>query len=185
MTTKNAQGAAAEVERLEGEVENLAGQLASARRSTQEAEHEIGTISARRKEIGLAVFREDPEAVEELAELRSRAASAEETLEVSVGASEQLERRLGEAKKELAEARVRVHHEKYGELQNQSAALDAERDELGKRLAEVLGRQADLYHDQVQAVRESGDGDQANSMFLSGDGGRAWLELMFARWLLR
>ncbi len=45
--------------------------------------------------------------------------------------------------------------------------------------------EADLYHDQVQAVRESGDGDQANSMFLSGDGTRDWLELTFARWLLR
>ncbi len=185
MTTQNAQGAAAEVQRLQGEVENLAGQLASARRSTQEAEREIGTVKARRKEIGLAVFREDPEAVEELAELRSRAASAEETLEVSAGASEQLERRLGEAKKALTEARVRVHHEKYGELQNQSAALDAERDELGKRLAEVLDRQADLHLGMVNEVRQSGAGDEANSMFVSGNGTRDWLELTFARWLLR
>ncbi len=185
MATKNAQGAAAEVQRLEGEVENLAGQLASARQSARGAEQEIGTISARRKEIGLAVFREDPEAVEELAELRSRAASAEETLEVSVGASEQLGRRLGEAKEALAEARIRVHREKADELYRQSAALDAEREELGKRLAEVLDRQADLHHDRVQAVRQSGDHDRANSMFVSGNGTRDWLELVFARWLLR
>ncbi len=185
MTTKNVQGAAAAVERLEGEAERLAEQLASARQSARDAEQEIGTISARRKEIGLAVFREDPAAVEELAELRARATSAEETLEVSGGASEQLERRLGEAKKELAEARVRVHREKYGELQNQSAALDAERDELGKRLAEVLGRQADLHLDMVNEVRQSGAGDEANSMFVSGNGTRDWLELTFARWLLR
>ncbi len=185
MTTQNAQGAVADVERLEGEVSNLAEQLASAQRSARDAEQEIRAISARRKSLGLAVFQEDPEAVEELAGLRTRAASAEETLEVSVGASEQLERRLGEAKEALAEARIRVHREKADELYRQSAALDAERDELGKRLAEVLDRQADLYHDQVQAVRETGDVDQANSMFLSGDGGRDWLELTFARWLLR
>ncbi len=185
MTTQNAQGAVADVERLEGEVENLAGQLASARRSARGAEQELETVSARRKEIGLAVFREDPEAVAELAELRARATSAEETLEVSAGASEQLERRLGEAKKQLAEARVRVHHEKYGELQNQSAALDAERDELGKRLAEVLDRQADLHLDMVNEVRQSGAGDEANRMFVSGNGTRGWLELTFARWLLR
>jgi chromosome segregation ATPase len=116
MTTQNAQGAAAEVQRLQGEVENLAGQLASARRSTQEAEREIGTVKARRKEIGLAVFREDPAAVEELAELRARATSAEEALEVSAGASEQLERRLGETKDALAEARIGVHREKADEL---------------------------------------------------------------------
>ncbi len=142
-------------------------------------------MKARRKEIGLAVFREDAEAVEELAELRARATSAEETLEVSGGASEQLERRLGEAKDALAEARVRVHREKADELYRQSAALDAEREELGKRLAEVLDRQADLHHDRVQAVRQSGNSDQANSMFLSGNGTRDWLELMFSRWLLR
>ncbi len=185
MTTQNAQGAAAEVERLEGEVENLAGQLASARQSARDAEHELGTISARRKEIGLSVFEGDEAAQRELADLRARAASAEEALEVSGGASEQLARLLEEKKKALAQARVRVHREKADELQRQSSALDGERDELGKRLAEVLNLQADLYHDQVQAVRESGYGDQANSMFLSGDGGRAWLELMFSRWLLR
>ncbi len=182
MTTQNAQGAAAEVQRLQGEVENLAGQLASARRSTQEAEREIGTVKARRKEIGLAVFREDPAAVEELAGLRVRAASAEETLEVSAGASEQLGRRLGETKEALAEARIRVHREKADELYRQSAALDAEREELGKRLAEVLDRQAVLHHDRVQAVREY-DGDEANRMFVSGDGTRGWLEGRFARWL--
>jgi hypothetical protein len=37
----------------------------------------------------------------------------------------------------------------------------------------------------VQAVRQSGNSDQANSMFLSGNGTRDWLELMFSRWLLR
>ncbi len=185
MATKNVQAAAAEAERLEGEVENLAGQLASARRSTQEAEREIGTVKARRRELGLAVFREDPEAVEELAELRSRAARAEETLEVSVGASEQLERRLGEAKKELAEARVKVHRERYDELYRESAALDPERDELAKRLAEILDKQADLHLDMVNEVRQSGDGDEANRMFVSGNGTRDWLELTFARWLLR
>ncbi len=185
MATKNVQGAAAEAERLEGEAERLAEQLSSARQSARDAEQELGMISARRKEIGLAVFREDPAAVEELAELRSRAASAEETLEVSVGASEQLGRRLGEAKEALAEARIRVHREKYGELQNQSAALDAERDELGKRLAEVLDRQADLHLGMVNEVRQSGDGDEANRMFVSGNGTRDWLELMFSRWLLR
>lgn len=184
MTTNSLQGAAAEVERLEGETERLAGQLASARRSAREAEHEIGAMGARRKEIGLAVFREDGEAVEELAELRSRAARAEETLEVSVGASEQLERRLGETKKALAEARVRAHRERYDELYHQSSALDPERDELAKRLAEVLDKQSGLHLDMVNAVRQY-DGDQANSMFVAGNGTRDWLELSFARWLLR
>jgi chromosome segregation ATPase len=185
MATKNVQGAAAEAERLEGEAERLAEQLASARQSAREAEREIGTVKARRKEIGLAVFRKDPAAVEELAELRARATSAEETLEVSGGASEQLERRLGEAKDALAGARIGVHREKADELYRQSAALDAEREELGKRLAEVLDRQADLHHDRVQAVRQTGDHDRANSMFVSGNGTRDWLELTFARWLLR
>ena len=184
MTTNSFQGAAAEVERLEGEVEGLVGQLASAHRSAREAEQEIGAMSARRKEIGLAVFREDEEAVEELAELRSRAASAEETLEVSVGASEQLERRLGETKKALAEARIQVLRERYSELYRQSSELDPERDELVRRLAEILDRQSDLHLDMVNAVRQY-DGDGANGMFLSGDGTRDWLELAFARWLLR
>ncbi len=185
MPTHNAQGAAAEVERLEGEAENLAGQLASARRSARDAEQELETVSARRKEIGLAVFREDEEAVAELAELRARATSAEETLEVSGGASEQLERRLAETKKALTEARVRVHRERYAELQRQSSALDPERDELAKRLAEVLDKQADLHLDMVNEVRQTGDHDSANSMFVSGNGTRDWLELAFARWLLR
>ena len=185
MPTKAEQGAAAEVERLEVEAEALAGQLASARQSAREAEQEIAAISARRKEIGLAVFREDEDAIEELAGLRSRAARAEETLEVSVGASEQLERRLEETKKALTEARVRVHRERADELARRSAALIPERNELAERLAEVLAEQSDLHHDRVQAVRQAGDGDQANSMFVSGDGTRDWLELRFARWLLR
>lgn len=182
MTTKTVQGVVAEVERLEGEVESLAGHLASARQSAWEAEHEIGAISARRKEIGLAVFREDQEAVEELAELRSRAASAEETLEVSRGAAEQLERRLGETKKALEEARVRVHRERAGELARQSDALDPEREDLAKRLREVLDKQAELHLDTVNEVRQY-DGDGANSMFVNGNGTRGWLEARFGRWL--
>ncbi len=184
MTTKNVQDAVADVERLEGKVENLAGQLASARQSAREAEQEIGAISARRKDIGLSVFEGDAAAQRELADLRARAASAEETLEVSAGASEQLERRLGEAKGVLTEARVRVHHERYAELQRQSAALDPERDELAKRLREILDKQADLYFDMQNVVRQY-DGDRANRMFVSGDGLRDWLEGTFARWLLR
>ena len=182
MTTNSVQGAAAEVERLEEEVEGLAGQFAAARRSAREAEQEIGTISARRKQIGLAVFREDGEAVEEPAELRARAARAEETLEVSVGASEQLERRLGETKKALTEARVRIHRERADERARQGAALIPERDELAERLAEVLGKQSDLHHDRVQAVRQY-DSDAANGMFVSGSGTREWLEARFGRWL--
>ncbi len=182
MTTKNVQGAAAEVQRLEGEVENLAGQLASARRSARGAEQELGMISVRRKEIGLAVFREDPAAVEELAGLRSRATSAEETLEVSAGASEQLERRLGEAKDALAEARVRVHREEADELYRRSRDLDGKRDELAEELRAVLEEQARLDFDRAQAVRLY-DGDEANRMAIAGDTTGDYLRSAFARWL--
>ncbi len=184
MPTHNAQGAAAEVERLEGEAENLAGQLASARRSARDAERELETVSARRKEIGLAVFREDPEAVEELAELRARATSAEETLEVSVGAAEQLERWLGETKKALTEARISVHREKADELYRRSAELDPKRDELARQLFEVLEEQARIGSERMQEVRWY-DQDEANRRAVSGDGVREWLEGAFARWLLR
>lgn len=184
MPTKPVQGAAANVERLEGEAERLTEQLASARRRAREAEHEIGGISARRKALGLAVFQEDEAAIEELAELRARAATAEETLEVSGGAAEQLERRLGETKKALTEARERIHRERADKLYRQSETLDPERDDLARRLGEVLDKQADLHLDRVNAVRQY-DGDQANSMFVSGNGTRDWLELAFARWLLR
>ncbi len=184
MTTQNAQGAAAEVQRLQGEVENLTGQLASARQSARDAEHEIGTISARRRELGLAVFREDPEAVEELAELRARAASAEETLEVSVGASEQLERRLGETKEALTEARISVHREKADELYRRSAELDPKRDELARQLFEVLEEQVRLDSDRMQEVRWF-DQDEANRRAVAGPGVREWLEGEFGRWLLR
>ncbi len=182
MATKNVQGAAAEVDRLQGEVENLTGQLASARQSARDAEHEIGAISARRRELGLAVFREDPAAVEELAELRSRAASAEETLEVSAGASEQLERRLGETKEALAEARIRVHREKADELYRQSAELDPKRDELARQLFEVLEEQARIDSDRMQEVRWF-DQDEANRRAVAGDGVAEWLRGAFARWL--
>ncbi len=182
MSTKNVQDAAAEVQRLQGEVENLAGQLASARRSTQEAEREIGTVKARRRELGLAVFQEDAAAVEELAELRSRAARAEETLEVSVGASEQLERRLGEAKKELAEARIGVHREKADALYRQSAELDPKRDELARQLFEVLEEQVRIDSDRMQEVRLF-DQDEANRRAVAGDGVAEWLRGAFARWL--
>ncbi len=117
--------------------------------------------------------------------MRARATSAEETLEVSAGAAEQLERRLGETKKALTEARISVHRERYDALYRQSKALDPERDELAKRLAEVLEKQAAIHSDMVNEVRQTGDHDRANSMFVSGNGTRNWLEGAFARWLLR
>ncbi len=45
--------------------------------------------------------------------------------------------------------------------------------------------------DQIDALIErrsrgvDPDGDEANRMFVSGNGTRDWLELTFARWLLR
>ncbi len=97
----------------------------------------------------------------------------------------EFDRMIKEARGRLGEAREGVHRERYAELQNQSAALDPERDELAGRLAEILDKQADLHLDMVNEVRQSGDGDEANSMFVSGNGTRDWLELTFARWLLR
>ncbi len=182
MTTQNTQGAATEVERLDGEAENLAEQLASARRSVRDAEHELGTISARRKEIGLSVFEGDEAAQRELADLRARAASAEEALEVSGGASEQLTRLLEEKKKALAQARVRVHREEADELYRRSRDLDGRRDELAEELRAVLEEQARLGFDRAQAVRLY-DGDEANRMAIAGDTTGDYLRSAFARWL--
>ncbi len=107
------------------------------------------------------------------------------SVRVAKSAVPEFDKMIAEARERLAEAREQVHRERAAELSRQSTGLDAERDELAGRLVEILDKQADLYHDMVNEVRQSGDGDEANRMFVSGNGTRDWLELVFARWLLR
>nr|MDP9474517.1 hypothetical protein [Actinomycetota bacterium] len=120
---------------------------------------------------------------EELEDLEDEHDALARSVRVAKSAVPEFDKMIAEAKERLAEAREQVHRERYAELQRQSAALDPERDKLAKRLVEILDKQADLHLGMVNEVRQSGDGDEANRMFVSGNGTRSWIEDRFSRWL--
>ncbi len=172
------------VEGLEAEVGELRRRRAEAIAQIRSAEERFGELEERRTVLSPRTFSGDKEATAELEQVEDEHDRLARSMRVAKSAVPEFGRMLKEAEGRLAEARERVRREKADQLYRQHAALDAERDEVGKRLAELLNRQADLYHDRVQAVREY-DRDEANRMFVSGNGTRDWLELTFARWLLR
>ena len=172
------------VANLEAEVEELVRRRAEAVAQIHHAEERFEKLEARRAALSSRTFSGDEEAARELQDLEDEHDRTARSARVARSAVPEFDRMLTEARGRLREARVRAHRERYDELYRQSVALDPERDELAKRLAEVLDRQSDLHLDMVNAVRQY-DGDGANSMFVSGNGTRDWLELAFARWLLR
>ncbi len=167
------------VEKLEAEVERLEGRLQAARQSAREAEEELGEIRARRKEIGLAVFEEDAEAVEELARLRTKAATSEEALEVSSGAAGKLVRLLEEAKGRLAEEKRNLHRQRYEEIARERYALDEEIEEAADKLAEGLDRLSDLDGKQHAEGRAGG----LDPSYDIHDLTRGWLSSRFREYL--
>ncbi len=185
MPTKAGQGLAARVEALEAEAADLSRRRAEALAQIRSAEERFGELEERRTALSPKAFSGDAEAAAELERVEEEHDRLARSVRVARSAVPEFDRMLEDARKKRTEAARDVHRERYAELQRQSAALDPERDELGKRLAEVLDKQADLHLDMVNEVRQSGDGDGANSMFVSGNGTRDWLELTFARWLLR
>ncbi|MDP9488160.1 MAG: hypothetical protein M3Q49_20625 [Actinomycetota bacterium] len=179
MSTTKREELSALVERLEAEVERLEGRLQAARQSARKAEEELGAIRARRKEIGLKVFEEDEEAVEELARLRTNAAASEETLEVSRGAADKLVRLLEEAKGRLAEEKRNLHRQRYEELARERYALDEEIEAAADKLAEGLDRLSGLDGEQYTEGRAGG----LDPSYDVHDLTRGWLSSRFREYL--
>jgi chromosome segregation ATPase len=179
MPTTKREELSALVERLEAEVERLEGRLQAARQSARKAEEELGEIRARREEIGLEVFEEDEEAVEELARLRTSAASSEEALEVSSGAADKLVRLLEEAKGRLAEEKRNLHRQRYEELARERYALDGEIEAAAHKLAEGLDRLSGLDGKQHAEGRAGG----LDPSYDIHDLTRGWLSSRFRDYL--
>ena len=77
-------------------------------------------------------------------------------------------------------ARRAVHERRYGDLLAERDALTPRAEELAKELREVLERQASLYADAGQDLRQSGEHDRANAMHVNGMAAtRGWLEQRF------
>ncbi len=185
MSTTKREELTALVERLEAEIDELSRRRAEALAQIRSAEERFGELEERRAALSPKVFSGDEEARGELEDLEDEHDALARSVRVAKSAVPEFDKMIAEARKKRAEAARDVHRERYAELQRQSSALDGERDELAGRLVEILDKQADLHLGMVNEVRQSGDGDEANRMFVSGNGTRDWLELMFARWLLR
>ncbi len=185
MSTTKREELTALVERLEAEIDELSRRRAEALAQIRSAEERFEALEERRAALSPKVFSGDAEAAAELERVEEEHDRLARSVRVARSAVPEFDRMLEDARKKRTEAARDVHRERYAELQRQSAALDPERDELARRLAEILDKQADLHLDMVNEVRQSGDGDEANRMFVSGNGTRDWLELTFARWLLR
>ncbi len=179
----NTQSPEARVEAIEAEEAQLAGQLAEAQRSVRAAEQRLHAIDERTAAIASRSFSGDAEAQQEVEDIEEEAVRLTRSLKVARAAAEDFGRMLKEAKGRLREAELQVHQERVAELSRQRAALDPERDELAKRLFEVLDQQSRLHADAGQELRHAGRGDEANSMYVNGDGTREWLESTFSQWL--
>lgn len=92
------------------------------------------------------------------------------------------ERRRAEAEeaKRKAEEEAKSRREKIAE---EMGELDAEREGLAKRLAEVHERYQELNWDMIQEVNRY-DQERANGMAVAhGSASRTWVEDRFSRWL--
>ncbi len=183
MPTTKREELSALVERLEAEIDELSRRRGEALARIRSAEERFEELEERRAALSPKAFSGDEEAAAELEQVEDEHDRIARSSRVARSAVPEFDRMIKEARGRLGEAREGVHRERYAELQNQSAALDPERDELAGRLVEILDKQADLHLDMVNEVRQSGDGDEANRMFVSGNGTRSWIEDRFSRWL--
>lgn len=127
----------------------------------------------------------------EARESLDRLAAKREELQRQLETTELTEKRLREREEERrraeaeeaerkAEEEAKARREKIAE---EMGELDAEREGLAKRLAEILERHQELNWEMIQEVNRY-DTERANGMAVAhGSAPRYWVEDRFSRWL--
>ncbi len=127
----------------------------------------------------------------EAGEALDRLADKREELRRQLETTERTERRLREREEErrraeAEEAKRRAEEEakaRCEELAEEMGELDAEREGLAKRLAEILERYQELDWEMIQEVNRC-DTERANGMAVAhASAVRTWVEDRFSRWL--
>lgn len=171
------------IEALEAEIGELKRRREEALGQIRRAETRFGELEELRTEFSPKAFSGDEAAARELEAIEDEHDVLARSVRVARSALPEFERMLEEAKGKLAEERLEVHRARRQALLTQAGELDAERDELARRLHEILDKQDGLYFDALQELN-SYDQDAANRTISHGYYPiRDYLTGAFSRWL--
>jgi predicted nucleic acid-binding Zn-ribbon protein len=146
----------AQHEAAASEYEELRKELAATKQRLLEANQELEQVRVRKREIGLGVSRRQPEALQELEDLRDRARLLEEQSETLSGAVEE----LGKLTEAASAKRDKLYKDVLRErTSSKSRVLDGIKqrmDEKAEELRELIqGEFLGAYDDYIQALNRS------------------------------
>jgi chromosome segregation ATPase len=183
MPTTNVQDLEARVEAIEEEIEELTRRRAEALAQIQRAEVRFSELEERRAVLAPKTFSGDEEATAELEGLEDEHDQLARSVRVARAAVPEFEKMIAEAEERASEARTDIYRQRYEALYEEARALDDERDELARRLVEVLEKQSSLNNDASQALRYY-NGDQANALSMGfRPAVQSFVDQTFYKWL--
>lgn len=174
----------AQHEAAASEYEELRKELAATKQRLLEANQELEQVRVRKREIGLGVSRRQPEALQELEDLRDRARLLEEQSETLSGAVEE----LGKLTEAASAKRDKLYKDVLRErTSSKSRVLDGIKqrmDEKAEELRELIqGEFLGAYDDYIQALNRS-DRESANRLASYGSYPLdSWLRNRFGQWI--
>jgi chromosome segregation ATPase len=168
----------AEIEELEHRRDEALGVIRSAYKCFEE-------LDDYRRQLSPRAFSGDSDASLELEAIEDEYETLSRSVRVANSAVPEFERMLSEARAMRRKTQESVHRERYRLLLEERCSLDAERDELGQRLLEVLEKRGELDN-RIQAEIRQWDGDEANDYILASmNANQNWLNEEFRQWLQR
>lgn len=171
------------VEALEAEIAELSRRRSEALAQIQRAETRFAELEELRTEFSPKAFSGNQSAARELEAIEDEHDTLARSVRVARSALPEFERMLEAARTKATEARKDVHRTRREALLAESRELDAERDELSRRLHEVLEKQDGLYFDALQELNAY-DQDAANRTISHGHYPiQGFLAGAFSRWL--
>ena len=175
----------ARVEELDEEIGELERRKDEALGVIQRAERRFEELDEHRRQLSPRAFSGDSDASLELAGVEDEYETLSRSVRVANSAVPEFEGMLEEAKAKRRETQESVHRERYRMLLEERSDLDAERNELGHRLLDVLRKRGELDN-RIQSEIRQWDGDEANDyVLLSMNANQTWLNEEFREWLQR
>jgi chromosome segregation ATPase len=171
------------VAELDSEIEELERRKDEALGVISRAHKRFEELDEYRRQLSPRAFSGDSDASSELEAIEDEYETLCRSVRVANSAVPEFERMLEEAKAQRRETQESVHRERYRILLEERSDLDVERDELGRRLCEVLEKRG-LLDSQIATEIRHWDNDQANNhVLLSMGANQDWLTEEFRAWL--
>jgi small-conductance mechanosensitive channel len=168
------------VAEIEDRLRELERQHRRAEDAIRTADQRIREIATRQHQIAVAVVSEDPEAAQENEQLEETLLIETRRAATAKSAAQQLTRRIGEAKEDLAEAKRQVHRQHAKRLAEDRYALEEEAEAQITALSNTLGQLKALDARQRHALSQGGVEQGDMDALVWNSNLQAWLRTRLA-----